>query len=114
MSEFEEKVVSLLETINTKLDKLLNSGGSPETSEISRATAPSEGTVKPSAVVDKQKEEERLKEKPPIEGRRVCPKCSGTDFNEQEDKSQVLHQQGGLKIYKKKTVCKNCGYEFPT
>ncbi|TFF93734.1 MAG: hypothetical protein EU543_02945 [Promethearchaeota archaeon] len=114
MSEFEEKVINLLETINTKLDKLLNSGGSSGSSVISRASKTEQSSVKPSAVVEKQEEEEKLKEKPPIEGRRVCPSCGGTDFNEVEDKSHVLHQQGGLKIYAKKTICKKCGYEFPT
>ncbi|MBD3211773.1 MAG: hypothetical protein GF311_04120 [Candidatus Lokiarchaeota archaeon] len=113
MTEFEEKVVDLLETINTKLDKLLNSGGTGGSSVISRTTKSGGGSVKPSAVVDKQEEEEKLQEAPPIEGRRVCPKCGGTDFKEESDKSKVLHQQGGLKIYAKKTICKNCGYEFP-
>ena len=64
-------------------------------------------------MVEKQKEEERLKEKPPIEGRRECPECGATDFIEQEDRSKILHQQGGLKIYAKKTTCKKCGYIFP-
>lgn len=113
MSEFEEKVIDLLETINSKLDKLLNSGGSAGSSVISRAAKSDGDSVKPSAVVDKQEEEEKLKEAPPIEGRRVCPECGGTDFNEIEDKSHILHQQGGMKIYAKKTICKNCGYEFP-
>ena len=51
------------------------------------------------------------KEKPPVEGRRVCPKCSGTAFRVEEDKTQVLMQQGGLKIYAKKNICKSCGTE---
>ena len=50
-------------------------------------------------------------EKPPIEGRRVCPECKGTAFNAVEDKSQVLHQMGGVKIYAKKYICRGCGAE---
>ena len=67
--------------------------------------------VKPSILVEKQQEEERAKEKPPVEGRRVCPACGGTSFNTEEDKSQVLFQQAGIKIHAKKYICKNCGTE---
>jgi len=67
--------------------------------------------VKPSILVEKQQEEERAKEKPPIEGRRVCPACGGTSFNTEEDKSQVLFQQAGIKIHAKKYICRNCGTE---
>ncbi|MFX1391189.1 MAG: hypothetical protein ACFE9Z_14075 [Promethearchaeota archaeon] len=84
-------------------------------SSSSVTTAPSEPsptTVKPSAIVDKQEEEARLEEKPPVEGRRVCPECGGTSFATHEDKTQVLHQMGGVKIYAKKYVCKICGYEY--
>ena len=116
MSEFELKVLKLLEDINVKLDKLLK--GEPArtdsvspTPTIPSATSPAATTVKPSAILDKQAEEARLEEKPPIEGRRVCPECGGTAFATHEDKSQVLHQMGGVKIYAKKYVCKKCGYE---
>ncbi|MBD3197559.1 MAG: hypothetical protein GF317_21070 [Candidatus Lokiarchaeota archaeon] len=112
MTEFEDKVLELLGTINEKLDKVLESKSSGG-SVISRAGS-SGSSVKPSAVVDKQEEEEKVKEAPPIEGRRVCPKCSGKDFNEQEDKTKKpLHQMGGIKIYPKKVTCKSCGYVFP-
>ena len=116
MSEFEQKVLKLLEEINGKLDSLLkeNSITSPSTS----SPAPTSLTnseishPKPSELVERQKEEEKLQEKPPLEGRRVCPECSGTAFNTVEDKSQVLHQMGGVKIYAKKYVCRKCGYEM--
>ena len=105
MTEFEEKVLSLLEKINGKLDTLLNKGTStPSAPEI-------KPTVKPSELVEKQEEEARAVEKPPVEGRRICPKCGGTAFNTVEDQSQVLFQQGGIKIYAKKYICKNCGTE---
>ena len=114
MSEFEQKVLKLLEEINAKLDKILKT----EINSVSSASATSKSsitsatTVKPSAIVDKQKEEARLEEKPPIEGRRVCQECGGTAFTTHEDKNQVLHQMGGVKIYAKKYVCKQCGYEY--
>ncbi len=125
MTEFEEKVIDLLETINEKLDKVLEGGSGGSTPAASTSTAPTtasgsgsatietSGGKKPSEVVEKQEKEEKEKEAPPIEGRRVCPKCGGTDFKEVEDKSRVLHQQGGMKIYAKNHVCKNCGYKFP-
>lgn len=111
-----------MEGIDKKLDKLVSSGtpssasmqssytptppaASPATS--SSASAP----VRPSAVVDKQVMDEKYAEKPQVEGRRVCSKCSGTTFNTVEDKSQVLHQMGGVKIYAKKYICKGCGTE---
>lgn len=106
MSFFEEKVLSLLEQINEKLDKLLEPT-TIKTTQIDNMT--SERTVKPSSVVEKQEEEEKALEHPPIEGRRVCPDCSSTDFRTEEDKSQVLHQMGGIKIYAKKYICKRCG-----
>ena len=105
MTEFEEKVLSLLGTINEKLDKLLNVKSSQPSIPETRAT------VKPSELVEKQEEEDRAIEKPPVEGRRVCPKCSGTAFRVEEDKTQVLMQHGGLKIYAKKNICKSCGTE---
>lgn len=107
MSDFEEKVLKKLESIEEKLEKLLNGGVS---SAASPAAGPSPGgTVKPSEIVEKIKEEERLEEKPPVEGRRVCPECGGTSFRTEEDKSTVLHQMGGVKIYAKINVCKQCG-----
>ncbi|MFX1497509.1 MAG: hypothetical protein ACFFBH_08280 [Promethearchaeota archaeon] len=106
MSFFEEKVLSLLEQISEKLDKLLEPI-TIKTTQIDNMT--SERTVKPSSVVEKQEEEEKALEHPPIEGRRVCPDCASTDFRTEEDKSQVLHQMGGIKIYAKKYICKRCG-----
>ena len=113
MSEFEQKVLKLLEDINGKLDKLLKSEPAPvsSTSTASVAPSPTASTVKPSTIVDKQEEEARLEEKPPVEGRRICPECGSTAFATHEDRSQVLHQMGGVKIYAKKYVCKQCGYE---
>ena len=105
MTEFEEKILSLLGTINEKLDKLLNVKPSQHSIPEIRAT------VKPSELVEKQKEEDRAIEKPPVEGRRICPKCGGLAFNTVEDQSQVLFQQGGMKIYAKKYICKSCGTE---
>lgn len=121
MSEFEQKVLKLLEDINGKIDSLLK-GESTVSSSSSATTAPASAPAptttpeisrpKPSELVEKQKEQERMEEKPPVEGRRVCPECSGTAFATHEDKSQVLHQMGGVKIYAKKYVCKSCGYEY--
>jgi ribosomal protein S27AE len=108
---FEEKVLSLLENINKKLDKLLNMGSSGEDRPMSTAPLTTE-TMKPSDIVERQEAEEKAKEKPPVEGRRVCPECGGTDFRAEEDKSQPpLHQMGGIKIYAKKYICKRCGKE---
>ncbi|MHA2007874.1 MAG: hypothetical protein ACXABO_10935 [Promethearchaeota archaeon] len=118
MSEFEQKVLKLLEEINGKLNSLLQGGAgvSSSSSTISSSappavTAPEPSRPRPSELVERQKEEERLIEKPPVEGRRVCPECGGTAFNTVEDKSQVLHQMGGVKIYAKKYVCRGCGAE---
>ena len=110
MSEFEQKVLKLLEGIDSKLDKLLK----PEVVNAptpSAAPSPTPTARKPSAVVDKQEMDAKYAEKPPVEGRRVCSKCSGTAFNTVEDKSQVLHHMGGMKIYAKKYICKSCGTE---
>jgi len=114
LSEFEQKVLKLLEDINGKLDKLLTVGTTPlsSASTTSVASTPISTTVKPSTIVEKQEEEARMEEKPPVEGRRVCPECGGTSFATHEDRSQVLHQMGGVKIYAKKYICKQCGYEF--
>jgi len=111
LSEFEEKVLNLLEKINEKLERLL---GSKTTETISSSPSPSvrDSYVKPSAVVEKQEEEEKALEKPPVEGRRICPDCGGTSFNAVEDKENVLHQLGGVKIYAKKYICKKCGKEM--
>lgn len=121
LSEFEEKIMDMLKKIDGKLDKILESGtkaSAPQpTPAATSAPAPaptpaSEPTgIKPSALVEKQEEEEKMKEKPPVEGRRVCAKCGGTEFNSVEDKTNVLHQMGGIKIYAKKYICKKCGAE---
>ncbi|MFW9822232.1 MAG: hypothetical protein ACFFE4_04825 [Candidatus Thorarchaeota archaeon] len=118
MSEFEQKVLKLLEDINGKLDNLLKGGTTTSTttatvtsSTPTQVAEPEPSRPKPSELVERQKEEERMKEKPPVEGRRVCPQCGGTAFNTIEDKSQVLHQMGGVKIYAKKYICKSCGAE---
>lgn len=114
MSEFEEKILEMLKKIDEKLDKVLEAG-SKEVISAPQATSKveiiSSPTVKPSAVVDKQEAEEKAKEKPPVEGRRVCPNCGGTAFNAVEDKTHVLFQQGGMKVYAKKYICKRCGKE---
>ena len=110
MSEFEVKVIAMLSAINDKLDKILNS---KSTGRVISQVAPSEnGSVRPSAVVEKQEEEDKAVEKPQVEGRRLCPKCGGTTFNTMEDTSQVLFQQGGMKIFAKKYICKSCGTEI--
>ena len=110
MSEFEEEILSLLRKIDEKLDKLLGTS-SLEAESTKTATPPEDDYIKPSAIVEKQEEEEKAKEKPPVEGRRVCPACGGTSFNTEEDKSQVLFQQAGIKIFAKKYICRNCGTE---
>jgi ribosomal protein S27AE len=113
LSEFEQKVIKMLEEINGKLDSLLKGGpvvgSAPSTSTTS---TPETSRPKPSEIVEKQEEEARMEEKPPVEGRRVCPDCGGTAFATHEDRSQVLHQMGGVKIYAKKYVCKTCGYQY--
>ena len=117
MSEFEQKVMKLLEDINGKLDTLLGGGTGTTTTATVTSSAPASVATpepsrpKPSELVEKQKEEERMKDKPPVEGRRVCPDCGGTAFATHEDKNQVLHQMGGVKIYAKRYVCKKCGWE---
>ena len=114
MSEFEEKVMEMLKKIDEKLDKVLEMGSkapAPQPTPAATSTASVATTVKPSALVEKQQEEEKMKEKPPVEGRRVCTKCGGTTFKTEEDKSNVLHQMGGIKIYAKRYICKTCGTE---
>ncbi|MFX0075008.1 MAG: hypothetical protein ACFE96_06165, partial [Candidatus Hermodarchaeota archaeon] len=93
-----------------KLDRLLKTNSQEAGSEKFTTSARDE-YVKPSSIVEKQEEEERTKEKPPVEGRRICPACGGTSFNTEEDKSQVLFQQAGIKIHAKKYICRNCGTE---
>ena len=110
MSEFEREVLSLLRKIDEKLDKVLGTN-SLEGESAKTATPPEDEYVKPSAVVEKEEAKEKALEKPPVEGRRLCPACGGTLFNTEEDKSQVLFQQGGMKIYAKKYICRNCGTE---
>jgi len=110
VSQFEKEILNLLKKIDEKLNKLLGSNNLESASERSE-TPTREEYVKPSIIVEKQEEEEKAKEKPPIEGRRVCPACSGTSFNTEEDKSQVLFQQAGIKIHAKKYICRNCGTE---
>ncbi len=120
MSEFEGKILNLLEKIDEKLDKLLgtkSSGSVGTKTVVSTKLEPpvvvstGEVSVKPSAIVEKQEDEQKAIEKPPVEGRRVCPGCGGTTFNTEEDRSQVLFQQGGMKIYSKRYICKKCGTE---
>ncbi|MHA1489929.1 MAG: hypothetical protein ACTSRI_09755 [Promethearchaeota archaeon] len=111
MSEFEKNVLSMLENINMKLDTLIKSEGAKKNVIVSTSSI-SGDNIKPSNIVEKQEEKEKLEAKPIIEGRRICPNCNGTAFNMVEDKSQVLHQMGGIKIYAKKYICKSCGYEL--
>jgi len=110
MAEFEKEILNLLRKKNKKLDKLLGTS-SLEAESTKTAIQSDDEYVKPSAVVEKQEEEEKALIKPPVEGRRVCPACGGTLFNTEEDKSQVLFQQGGMKIYAKKYICRQCGTE---
>ena len=111
LSEFEEKVLELLKNIDDKLGKILSDGSkaaAPAPKPSATASEPA-STVRPSEVIDKQEEKENLKEKPPLEGRRVCSECGSTEFNTVEDKNQVIFQQGGMKIFAKKYLCKKCG-----
>jgi len=108
MTEFEEKVLNLLKKLDEKLDKLLDDKGF-ETD--SKPAISNDEYVKPSTVVEKQEEEAKALIKPPVEGRRVCPACGGIAFNTEEDKSQILFQQGGMKIFAKRYICRQCGTE---
>ncbi|MFO8017039.1 MAG: hypothetical protein R6U96_00245 [Promethearchaeia archaeon] len=111
MSDFEEKVLERLDSIVEKLDQLLNGETSSEFKESAESSSGDEAeTVKPSEVVNKMEQEEREKEAPPVKGRRICPECGETDFKTIENKDRVLHQQGGMKIYAKKYICKKCGH----
>jgi hypothetical protein len=111
LSEIEKKILSLLEMINQKLDTLLGVKPSPSVVTKQEQQHSEQSYVKPSIVVEQQKEAEKAAEKPPVEGRRVCPECGSTEFRTEEDKSQVLFQQGGMKIFAKKYICKKCGAE---
>ena len=116
MSEFEQKVLSKLDEISQKLDKVLQASGSPSAAASPAPTpapAPAATTVSPSALVEKQRAEQEQVVTPPVEGRRTCPSCGGFDFNAVEDKSQLLSAMGGIKIYAKNYVCKKCGYTMP-
>jgi hypothetical protein len=132
LSEFENKVLEMLKKIDEKLDKVLGAKASTESVKIPEEVTPAKKeavmpakkeavtpakkeavkptTMKPSEVVEKQVEAEKIKEKPPAEGRRIC-KCGSTEFNTVEDKTKVLFQQGGMKVYAKKLICKKCGEE---
>jgi hypothetical protein len=88
LSEFEEKIFNLLKKIDEKLDILLDTKRSEGVGTIAVASKGG-GYVKPSAVVEKQEEEQKAIEKPPVEGRRVCPACGGTTFNTEEDRTVV-------------------------
>jgi len=115
LSEFEEKVLELLKKIDEKLDKILTTG-SKAAAPTATVTIESTPTVKPSAVAEKQEEEEKLAKgeiKPDSEVRRVCPKCGSTEFNAVPDKSKVMHYVASTPIYAKKNVCKKCGTEVP-
>jgi hypothetical protein len=111
LTDFEDKVLNLLENIDKKLDMLMSKSPSVASDKTLSESAVKESYVKPSDVVERQEAEEKALEKPPVEGRRVCPECGGTDFRSEEDKSQILHQMGGIKIYKRIYICKRCGYE---
>ncbi|MFX1273863.1 MAG: hypothetical protein ACFFBP_14140 [Promethearchaeota archaeon] len=130
MSEFEQNVLKKLDEINQKLDKVLKMGESHQTPAPASPTptpapaapvhqppasssTPGITNVSPSALVERQTEMEKAIEKPPLEGRRVCPACGGTTFNTVEDKTQLLSAMGGIKIYAKKNICKGCGKEVP-
>ena len=115
MSEFEQKVLTKLDEISQKLDKVLQASGSPGAAPApspapSPAPAPAATTVSPSALVEKQRAEQEQVVAPPVEGRRTCPSCGAFDFNAVEDKSQMLSAMGGIKIYAKNYVCKKCGH----
>ena len=130
MSEFEQNVMKKLDEINQKLDKVLKMNeaskaapsptpapapeiAGPTHSTPASSTTPGATNVSPSEMIEKQKEIEKAIERPPVEGRRVCPDCGGTTFNTVEDKTQLLSAMGGIKIYAKKNICKGCGKEVP-
>jgi len=128
MSEFEQEVMKKLDEINQKLDKILKLSDASRAAPIAipasetaasvysppaSSTTPGATNVSPSEMVEKQKEIEKAVERPPVEGRRVCPDCGGTTFNTVEDKTQLLSAMGGIKIYAKKNICKGCGKEVP-
>ena len=135
MSEFEKKILELLKSIDKKLDKVLGEDAPapkpitvpkevipetikeeiPETiKEEKSETIEYTSYVKPSEIAAKQVEPEKPKEEkeeePITEGRRVCPDCGSTEFNQIEDRTKVLHQMSGMKIYAKNHQCKKCGF----
>lgn len=112
ISEFEEKVLEMLKKIDEKIDKVLEKGvvsAAPAPQTTGKVEIVSTPSAKPSAIVEKQEEERKAVEKPPVEGRRVCASCGGTAFRTEEDKTKILSQMGGIKIYAKKNICKKCG-----
>ena len=119
MSEFEKKVLEMLKSIDQKLDNLLG-GAAPSLKPVTvpkevlpETTKPAASSVKPSKVASSQGDTEKpQEEQPAAEGRRVCPDCGSTEFNQIEDRSKILHYMGGMKIYAKKHVCRKCGYEM--
>ena len=134
MSEFEKKILELLKNIDKKLDKILGEDAPapkpvsvpkvvipetikeeiPETTKEEKAeTIEYTSYVKPSEIAAKQVDAEKPKEEeeePVAEGRRVCPDCGSTEFNQIEDRTKILHQMGGMKIYAKNHQCKKCGF----
>lgn len=45
--------------------------------------------------------------------RRKCPYCDSENIREEDDKSIVLfYMNNGVKIYAKKYVCKDCGWDW--
>ena len=115
MSEFEQKVLSKLDEINQKLDKVLQARGSAASAPAptpapAAVSTPAPSNVSPSALIEKQKEEAEQVKRPPVEGRRTCPGCGSFDFNQVEDKTQMLSAMGGIKIYAKNYICRKCGH----
>ncbi|MFX1260340.1 MAG: hypothetical protein ACFFAN_21020 [Promethearchaeota archaeon] len=119
MTEFEGKILEMLNKINDKVDKIIIKREAtvittPISAPAASVTIESTPTVKPSAVISKQKEAEaKLKgeQKYSGEGRRVCPGCGSSEFNAVPDKSVVLHYVASTPIYGKKYICRKCGKE---
>ena len=125
ISEIQNEILELLKKISRKIDKV-----SSIQAEVPKPTAPvtpskpatgkvtisAPSTVRPSAVVEKQIEEEKAAKgelPPPTEGRKTCRKCGSFEFNTVEDKTKPLHYVSGTPIYAKKSICKKCGSEVP-
>ena len=109
MSEFEKEVLEILKKIDKKLDRILGAEPTTVPAEVMPKPEVAASSAKSSEVVTKQEEPEPAEEIPAAEGRRVCPKCGATEFNQIEDKSKILHSMGGMKIYAKNHQCKKCG-----